>query len=367
MRTDTLVALGTAALLVATAPLPASACCAAPPRDQHVAIASQEILVSWDAKTKLEHFVRRAEFQTQTTDPTKPVKPFGFLVPTPTQPALSEAENAAFDRLDDAIKPAVKEEVSYDVIPAAFCLCLKAGCPEEGMVRGPPTAAVHVLDEAHVAGYDAVVLEADDAKALASWLKEHDFESRPELVDWLEPYVAARWKVTAFRFAPKKEEPAGTTPTKAVRMSFTTDRPLFPYRVPKDQRAGSNLLRVFYVGTERAEGALHGPAGTERAPSPWIAETKYANALATLPALVKGALPDSDVPANGWLTAFEDSHWPGSGDDLFFSPATDRSSLVPAPIIHHRHSTIFVPLDLIVIFGVLVRGAIAVRRRLRAQ
>jgi len=38
----------------------------------------------------------------------------------------------------------------------------------------PPKAAVTVLATAKVAGYDAVVLEASDAMALHTWLKERD-------------------------------------------------------------------------------------------------------------------------------------------------------------------------------------------------
>lgn len=81
------------------APTVAWACCAASHPGEHVAIADQEILVTWNAKTQEEHFVRRARFLGSSS------KDFGFLVPTPTKPELAEAPDALFDRLDDLLRP----------------------------------------------------------------------------------------------------------------------------------------------------------------------------------------------------------------------------------------------------------------------
>src|SRR5579872_2447922 len=92
MRTKALVAL-------LAAPSVAWACCVAPRQGDVVQIADQSILVAWNAKTKVEHFVRRARFDGQAT------KDFGFLVPTPSKPELAESPDAVFDRLLDLTKP----------------------------------------------------------------------------------------------------------------------------------------------------------------------------------------------------------------------------------------------------------------------
>ena len=138
----------------------------------------------------------------------------------------------------------------------------------------PPSASppVRVLDAQRVAGYDAVVLEADSAAALADWLKEHGYDQRPALTEWLAPYVDLRWKITAFKIAPKQEGHAVST--AAVRMSFAAERPFFPYREPVDQREnlpadftgeeGKRLLRIFYLGDGRADGSI----GAQRQPWP---------------------------------------------------------------------------------------------------
>ena len=76
-----------AALLAA---VPSPACAPAPMRGEYVEITNESALIIWDAESKTEHFIRRAAFQSTSTD-------FGFLVPTPTQPELAEADDSVFD------------------------------------------------------------------------------------------------------------------------------------------------------------------------------------------------------------------------------------------------------------------------------
>ena len=64
-------------------------------------------------------------------------------------------------------------------------------------------SSVSVLEEKHVAGYDAAVLAANDAKALGDWLREHQYDFPPELVAWAGVYAKAGWVVTALKLSPR--------------------------------------------------------------------------------------------------------------------------------------------------------------------
>lgn len=236
---------------------PAEACAPAPPPGVEVRVAEESAIIVWDAGTHREDFIRRASFRTTGRD-------FGFLVPTPEKPELSEAPADLFDRVDAATRPEIVVTHGIDgVEPTLLCGFMF-------LLRGPSSAPatavapVRVLDERRVADYDAVVLEADSAAALADWLKLHGYADRPALASWLAPYVAQRWKIAAFKIAFDGGAPVVTT--AAVRMSFTTPRPFFPYREPADQRESpkanvpvaetERLLRVFFIGTARVEGTL---------------------------------------------------------------------------------------------------------------
>src|SRR5687767_12383299 len=82
----------TAALLLSAAldPRLGQACAPVPRAGQFIRIAEESAIIAWDEKTRTEHFIRRATFDTDAPD-------FGFLVPTPSEPALGEVDNSAFD------------------------------------------------------------------------------------------------------------------------------------------------------------------------------------------------------------------------------------------------------------------------------
>lgn len=338
------------ALLVA-APTVAWACCAAPHAGENVKIADQEILVTWNAKTKQEHFVRRARFNGAEG------KDFGFLVPTPTKPELHEAPDALFDRLAQLLLPLHVTKRVPDFTPwilRAFPQPESAEPPTLGLksAGAMPRSAVTVLEEKRVAGFEAAVLEATDANALTEWLKAHEYSTNPEITDWATPYVAAKWKITAFKL------PGGAprVNTGAVRMSFTSERPLFPYRTAYSNRDGGGRLRVYYVGSERVTGTL-GELAAE-----WGAGTLYSTEDPRLTKALEDSIPKDAMPEGLWLTAFDDHRWPSSGDDLFFGRAPDQSRVVPPPIVDEVK--VPVPADLL---GASVLGVVFFARRRRRK
>ena len=104
------------------------------------------MVILWDAATQTEHFIRRASFKSEAED-------FGFLVPTPTQPALNESGTDALciprqaDRAGNRSKrraPAAGWDVS---------------CPCQWQTAVASLPDVVVLEDKMVAGFHAVVLE----------------------------------------------------------------------------------------------------------------------------------------------------------------------------------------------------------------
>jgi hypothetical protein len=115
---------------------PASACCPAPPPGgKPVVNADQSVILIWDAKTKTQHFIRRASFQSEAAD-------FGFLVPTPAKPELAESGDKAFAFLQKLTEPEKKKWTP----PRGGCGigCMKSAAPGSGPPLKP---AVRVLEE----------------------------------------------------------------------------------------------------------------------------------------------------------------------------------------------------------------------------
>ena len=188
--------------LMSVSSTPIEGCAVAPIWLTTVQIANESAIIIWDSSTKTEHFIRRASFQTEASD-------FGFLVPTPNKPTLAEADDGAFESLRIITEP---EIIDRKRATADGC---GIGCATAPKFGAPGASKVDILEEKSVAGYDAVILQADDAEALNRWLKDHGYQSSPALKDWLKRYITQGWKITAFKIA-KDDKEAHSVATKAL-------------------------------------------------------------------------------------------------------------------------------------------------------
>ncbi len=324
-----------AAILLVSIPHGADACCPAPryrPGDTKgvmpVVNADQSVIILWDAATKTQHFIRKASFKSEGDD-------FGFLVPSPTQPKLSESGDDAFPALYELTKP----EVITKKAPSGGGGCT-IGCADPPKMSGPKGDKVRVLDEVpNVAGFAAAVLEASSAKALTGWLASNGYAFSPEVEAWAKPYIDQGWIITAFKVAKAKDATEGkSVHASALRMTFQTDRPLFPYREPdfkgaeKELGSRSRLLRIYFLADARYRGEL-----TKE--SPWTGKAVWSGKVAAAERekiLGQLKLTEKDGPAEWWLTEFEDP-WPyqQAPADLYFSRDPDQGAIKRAPIIRY--------------------------------
>jgi hypothetical protein len=293
--------------------------------------ADQTVILLWDPATKTEHFIRQASFKSDAAD-------FGFLVPTPSQPELNESGNDAFPYLQKLTEPEVKKVPR----PSGGMSCGCYSAAPKGVSQGALPDAVHVLEEKRVAGFNAVVLETRSADALVGWLKEHGYAFSPAVQAWAKPYVEAGWKITALKVARSGEEKnKKDVAASALRMTFRTDRPLFPYREPDSKSAAdalgatNRLLRIYFLADARYQGEL-------TRDDPWTGKVAWAGKLGDSnrkTVLEKLKLPETIGPAEWWLTEFEDP-WPyqKAPADLTFTRDSDQSPIKRPPITQYVSS-----------------------------
>lgn len=323
------------------------ACCPAWRFDGYpVRIADQEVLIVWDSENQTEHFVRRANFQSEAAP-----KDFGFLVPTPTQPKLSEAPDLVFRELGEIIKPKteVRKRTRLSLMPLLFAP-FAAIMREADSKSAALSDGVQVLERAIVGGFEVAVIRASDTQGLIKWLEENEYNARPELRDWVNPYVEKQWILTAFKYAGNPDQPPHSLARASVCLSFKTDAPFFPYRVPSDVRVkpeDGSLLRIYFAGTERMVGEFEN--GEDRS---WKARTRFSDRDKKVAGVIKkviGTDSDADFPDVTWLTSFEDETWPGGAEDLYFKPSPEKEAVNPAPIVKAEVKVIRLPLDVILV------------------
>jgi hypothetical protein len=231
----------------------------------------------------------------------------------------------------------------------------------------PPPQSVQVLEEKTVAGFHAVVLEATSANALVGWLKEHGYAFSPEVEAWAKPYVDGGWKITALRVATDAalKDQKGVA-AAALRISFKTDQPLFPYREPEStgaaQKLGasSRLLRIYFVSDARYDGALTKDVAWTGRPV-WSNELTHESRARLLELL---SVPETSVAGEPWLTEFEDE-WPyrKAPSDLTFARALHQHTLKRPPIIEYTQNDAPNMTWPLVFAGVIAAPALAKRMR----
>jgi Uncharacterized protein conserved in bacteria (DUF2330) len=299
------------------------ACCPAPPAGKPVLNADQTVIIIWDAAARTQHFIRQASFKSEADN-------FGFLVPSPSQPELNESGNEAFSYLQKLTEP---ETIRQPRPQGQGCGCGGAKSVEFAM----KSADVRVLEEKMVAGFKASVLEAGSANALVNWLKDNGYAFSPQVEAWAKPYIDQGWKFTALKIAKSKDDKDNKlVASSALRMTFKTDRPLFPYREPestaKDIGTSKRLLRIYFVAEARYQGDL-------TKDDPWTGKVAWTNKLKATDrskALELLKLPETTGPAEWWLTEFEDD-WPYrvAPADVFFARCHDQNEVKRPPNIEY--------------------------------
>jgi hypothetical protein len=261
-------------------------------------VSAERAVIIWDEVNHVEHFIRQANFETRSPE-------LGFLVPTPQTPELSEVDPRLFDLADTVGKaheiPPVSKFTPWD--PFARLLGLPrlvagGGTPQLQDIAPPPTPVTPtgphrnpgIIFERDVAGYHATVLSTDDYASVAAWLAQNGFAPKPEFRAWLQTYGRAKWKITAFKLI-NASATDGSLTTRAVRLSFPTDHPFYPYSEPSDRQKAAaaspqgRALRVAVLSNHRMAGGLANGNG-------WAGKLVFAGSSTPT-----GALRSSDVEA----------------------------------------------------------------------
>ena len=292
----------------------AHSCCAVSRAIHKIVNADQTVIILWDAKSKIQHFIRKASFKGDGA-----AEDFGFIVPSPSQPELDESGDEVFSVLKYITAPIVRTH------SPGF------GCSAPAASEMAKDASVIVLEEKRVGGFDAVVLKADTAEVLVTWLSENDYTFSDAVADWARLYVENDWVFTALKIAkPKAETSEPVTEADTLRISFKTDTPLFPYREPdsgdaaKSVDAEDRLLRIYFIADKAFAGSFKN-GETWSGKKVWYGDiTQHRQGL-----LNNLDLPKETGPSKTWwLTEFEDQWaYQKAPGDLYFSPDSDTKSL----------------------------------------
>jgi hypothetical protein len=225
-----LLSFASAAVVLAAAPREEALACgaffakASVPVERRPSLSVERVLILFDPEKEVEHFIREVTFRGSK-------ETFGFVVPTPTKPDVFKVTESPFDRLE--------RDFPYAPPPQSQRDGSNKGAPGAAAGGGGPPK-VAILDIKKVGSFTAFVLAANDAAALAKWLKDNGLSSSPENDAWLQGYVEKKFYYVAFRYEPSKDQKDNGQPrAETIRISFKTPLAYYPYREPAHKSSTS--------------------------------------------------------------------------------------------------------------------------------
>ncbi|GAO08539.1 DUF2330 domain-containing protein [Streptomyces lydicamycinicus] len=276
-RRALLVVLMLLAVQLVSLARPAYACgCGAMVHDPKTTLAvdRETSVVRWDGRS--EQIV-----MSLTVNGTAPDA--AWIMPVPHRATVELGDPGLFDQLAALTAPAVERRHHFWPRGGDWPFAGDGagdGAPAPG-ARGP---GVGVVGRERLGPFDVARLTATDPAALRNWLKAHGFRLPDALATELRPYVAHRWEYVAIRLAPATAHRPLTGPLEPLRLSFASDRLVYPMRLSRlaktPQSLGLYVLaphrmeprsalggtdpEVFFAGRITPVGALRELGGTRR-------------------------------------------------------------------------------------------------------
>ncbi len=190
---------------------------------------------------------------------------FGVLIPVPALPALALADADIFSQFSFLTQPLVRsrndgcgcDDETVAVSPA-FRTALDAGA-----VVDTRNNDVDLIYEQLVGMYQAAVLQAGDAAALAEWLQRNGYNYRAQDSLALQPYVERNWYFVAMRLDTAQvsgyigEWWGATTRPAEITFAANPDSILYPLSVTAVSTQRATDVLIYAVGEKplRFDGA----------------------------------------------------------------------------------------------------------------
>ena len=212
-----------------------AACCYFSAKNADILQPAQKVFITFDPETKVETFTVQPKFEGNALD-------FGMVIPTPTQPKLSEMPRAFFKHF--AVYTIMKQretpqskllhEGRYGLRASLRTEALADNKAGEGKGEGANRPKVVVLEAGLVGSLDYKIISAQRADDLFQWLKENKYTYSGDEAT-LNHYVQKKWLFTVMKIdtAQMKRNKDGTfdgevTPT---RFQFTSDKIVYPLKI----------------------------------------------------------------------------------------------------------------------------------------
>ncbi|MCA9547326.1 MAG: DUF2330 domain-containing protein, partial [Myxococcales bacterium] len=231
-----------AALLTLLLGSPAALACGAffPGAPDLLAIDGERILFAREGEQM--HMIARLTWAGEPAD-------FGWLLPVPRDAQLSLSSEELFQWLEARFAARFAVRNDYDESCADWLSSFDAGIGGgafDGGVDG--RSGVQVLAQEAVGPFESVLLAAEQAQELITWLEGHGYHAPAGIGERLQPYLDLGLGVMALRLSAG----ADSNDVVPVQLTYTGDVAAIPLRPTGASAVADTALSVHLLGPSRA-------------------------------------------------------------------------------------------------------------------
>ena len=170
---------------------------------------------------------------------------FAWILPVPSPPDLQVTHNEVFRQLQFATQPFFQLNWDFDEEGDCGFFALATAEMDDAARAGD---GVQVVSEQRVGPYETVVISADDAAAITSWLSDNDYNLGELGAELLQPYVDEGFYFLALRLAADRE----VGDLQPIALTYPAEHPGIPIRLTAVATDPNLGVLAWILGSERA-------------------------------------------------------------------------------------------------------------------
>lgn len=172
---------------------------------------------------------------------------FAWIVPVPAEPELFISNDALFTRLANATVPTYTLQTDNEGDSLGCAPEMKVGTTETAFTD-TGESGVSVVSEATVGPYETVVLQAENADTLITWLQDQGYSLPDDMEVVLDPYVSSGQYFVALKLSSDKD----TGDLAPLGMRYTGTAASIPIQLTSIATIPDLPIEVFVLGSARA-------------------------------------------------------------------------------------------------------------------
>ena len=194
----------------------------------------------------METMIVQVKFSGNTND-------FAWVVPVasvPEENSIQLESDSIFTQLHDLTQPTVYRYNS----------AILGGGGERGYDNGKAleeinSALVQVWQNASVGPYEVNIISGNSTQALKNWLNDNGYNYAQASDDILDFYIQKEWYFMATKVIVEDQSAAKNSTYQAglpaIKVSFSTEKPVFPLRISEISSAKNNEIEIYVVANHR--------------------------------------------------------------------------------------------------------------------